>query len=95
MNYTSKERLLMCIDIVKKLQNYEGKNGHIINLYNEEYQFIKDLKEIHNKYIKQPDDNVKEYRGSLFFEEIGKRVDYIYPATKNNKQLFVIRHRNA
>lgn len=89
--YNRKERLLMCVDIAKKLQNFEGKNGQMINLYNDEYQFVKDLKEIHNKYIKQEDNNVQEFRGSLFFDEIGKNIDYIYPARKNNKQLFVIR----
>jgi hypothetical protein len=86
--YTCEERINIIIDIMKKLKNFKLMNGEIINLYNNEYTFIKELKIISNEYIR----NGKEQKGKLFFEEIGKNVEYIFPEKSYKKSLFVIRH---
>ena len=90
MYYSKKERLEMILDITKKLKNFKCKNGEILNLYDNSYSFIIEFKKICNEYINQDDDNVIEYKGKLEFEEIGKTIEYMFPA-KYKKPLFVIR----
>ena len=90
--YSQKERLEIVLNITNKLKNYELKNGKTINLYNENLcEFIKEFKEITNKYIKQDENNLKEFRGKLKFTEINKTIEYIFPIIKNIEPLFVIR----
>ena len=89
---SKKERLQIVLDIVNKLKNFKLKNGNTINLYNEELcDFIKEFKLICNNYIKQEEDNVKEFKGKLKFTEINKTIEYILPSNKNKEPLFVIR----
>ena len=90
---TQKERLEVILDIVKKLKFYVATNGSIINLYNDEYTFVQEFKKISNEYIQQDDNNVKEYKGTLLFEEIDRNIDYIFPSKNYKKPLFVIRKR--
>uniref|UniRef100_A0A6C0H6G0 Uncharacterized protein n=1 Tax=viral metagenome TaxID=1070528 RepID=A0A6C0H6G0_9ZZZZ len=86
------ERLKIVLEIVNKLKNYKCPNGTIINLYNENLcYFIKELKEIFNKYIKQDEDNVVDYKGVLYFQEINKNIEYFLPCKKNVESLFVIK----
>jgi len=87
------ERLAIVLDIAKKLKNYKLKNGSTLNLYNPELcSFITEYKKIANEYIKQDDNDVKDYRGTLLFEEINKNIEYILPAHKSTAPLFVIRY---
>ena len=89
--YSRNERLEIVLNIVKKLKNYELKNGSTINLYNENLcSFVKEFKEITKKYIKEG----KKYEGTLYFEEINKNIKYILPINKNEEVLFVIRCKN-
>jgi len=91
MNYDKTERLNIVLNIFKKLKNYKLKNGNTLNLYNENLcSFIKEFKKITNQYIYQQD-NIKEYKGELYFEEIDKKIEYILPIKKNKESLFVIR----
>lgn len=88
MQYSQSERLNIVLDIVKKLKNYKLHTGNTINLYNASLcSFITDFKIITNKYIKEE----KEYKGTLYFEEINKTIEYILPINKNKKPLFVIK----
>jgi len=91
--YTQKERLHIVLDIINNLKNYKTSNDTTINLYNEELcSFIKEFKSITNNYIKQDDNKaIKEFKGKMFFEEINKEIEYIFPAKKNKNPLFVIR----
>lgn len=90
--YSIQERLEIVLNITNKLKNYELKNGKTINLYNENLcEFIKEFKEITNKYIKQDENNLKEFKGKLKFTEINKTIEYIFPIIKNIEPLFVIR----
>ena len=87
---SKKERCDIILDIVYKLKNYKTSNG-TINLYNEEYSYYDELKKIFNEYIKQDDENMKDYSGIILFNEIGKNVEYYLPTKYEKNPLFVIR----
>ena len=95
MFYSKIERLQIVLEIVNKLKNFKCKNNTIINLYDDNLcSFIKELKEIFKEYIKQDEnnvDNIKDYKGNLYFEEIDKKIEYFLPCRKNKKSLFVIK----
>jgi hypothetical protein len=93
MKYSQEERLKIVLDIVYKLKNFKGTGGQSVNLYNDSYTFISEFKKITNEYIKQDEDNLKEFRGKIMFEEIGKNIEYIFPVDKLVKPLFVIRQK--
>ena len=86
-NYTELERTEIIIDIMKKLKNVKLNNDESIDLYSKNYSFIKELKEISNKYIK----NGKTQKGFLNFFELGKKIEYNFPEKNDKKPLFVIR----
>mgnify|MGYP006217383221 CR=1 FL=1 len=92
--YSQKERLEIIIDIVKKLKEYKMANGNTINLYNNNFcNFISEFKKISNLYIKQEVNDLKEFKGTLYFEEIDKNIEYILPIDTSKKPLFVIRFK--
>tara|TARA_B100000795_G_scaffold268098_1_gene254316 strand:+ start:2078 stop:2365 length:288 start_codon:yes stop_codon:yes gene_type:complete len=93
-DYNNKsDRLIIVLDIVKKLKNYKLKNGSTLNLYNNELcNFIEEFKKITNEYIKQSEEDIKDYKGTLLFDEINKNIEYILPAKKSTDPLFVIRY---
>jgi hypothetical protein len=62
-NYTEKERAQIIIDIMKKLKNFKLNNEESIDLYSNNYSFIKELKDISNNYIKDG----KTQKGFLIF----------------------------
>lgn len=92
MFYSKIERLQIVLEIVNKLKNFKCKNNTIINLYDDNLcNFIGELKEILNNYIKQDETKLMDYKGNLYFEEIDKKIEYFLPCRKNKKSLFVIR----
>ena len=92
MFYSKMERLQIVLQIVKKLKNYNCKNNTTINLYDENLcHFITELKQIFDKYIKQDEQNLNDYKGILYFEEINKNIEYFLPCRKNAEPLFVIK----
>jgi len=89
------ERVAIVIDIMKKLKNFKGKNGEIINLYeNGVCSFIDEFKDICNIYINMDDKNVIDMKGTLYFDEIDRTVEYLLPAKNYKTPLFVIRGKN-
>ena len=94
IEYNNKaERLAIVLDIAKKLKNYKLKNGSTINLYNSDLcSFIEDYKKITNAYIKQDENDINDFKGTLLFEEINKNIEFILPAKKSTQPLFVIRY---
>jgi hypothetical protein len=96
MYYIKIERLEIVLDIVKKLKNYKCRNNTTIDLYNEHLcSFVAEFKEICNKYVKQDDSKLEDYKGSLDFQEINKKIEYFLPCKKNKAPLFVIRGESA
>ena len=85
--YTKKERLDIVLDIINKLKNFKLKDGSIIDIYNSNYSFINEFKLITNNYIKDG----LQIKGVLEFDEIGKKIEYIFPQKNYKKPLFVIR----
>ena len=89
---TQIDRINVVLDIVKQLKNYPTLNTGPIDLYKEEYVYVQRLKKIFSDYIKQPQDDLKQFKGVVFFEETVKRdAEYILPILKSQEPLFVIR----
>jgi hypothetical protein len=88
---SKEERLNIVLDIATKLKFYNTPQGGTINLYNDEYSFVPELKKIFNEYVKQDDDLALEFSGILRFEEINKWIEYKLPIKKDKEPLFVIR----
>ena len=84
--YTQQEKINICLEIASSLKEFDGKNGKV-NLFNETYTFVPELKKIFKDYIHGD----CYYKGVLHFVEIDKKIDYHFPLTKNHKPLFVIR----
>ena len=85
--YTKKERLNIVLDIINKLKMFNLNDGTTIDIYNSNYSFINEFKLITNNYIKDG----LHVKGFLEFEEIGKKIEYIFPEKNYKKPLFVIR----
>ena len=85
--YNQKEKVEICLDIAKKLKFYENHNGIIVNLFNESYTFVQELKKIFADYIK----DTRDYSGILTFEEIDKEIKYHFPVSKKKKATFIIK----
>lgn len=92
MYYSQKERVNIVIDIINKLKNFKTKNGNTVNLYNSNLcSFIDEFKNITNQYIKQDENNLKGFKGKLYFEEIDKFIEYNLPIKNTEEALFVFR----
>ena len=86
------DRINVVLDIVKQLKNYPTLNTGPVDLYKDEYVYVRRLKKIFSDYIKQPQDDLKPFKGVVFFEETVKRdAEYILPILKSQEPLFVIR----
>ena len=89
---TQIDRVNVVLDIVKQLKNYPTQNMGPVDLYKDEYVYVQKLKKIFSDYIKQPQDDLKQFKGAVFFEETVKRdAEYILPVLKSQEPLFVIR----
>lgn len=94
MNTTRMDRLQNTLKIVYQLKNFKGKHNEIVNLYNENRcHFVSDLKKILKEYVNQDDETLVDYKGTLYFEEIDRNIEYLLPKNKNKEPLFVIRHK--
>ena len=88
---TRKERLEIVLNIAKKLKRFILQNNTTIDLYQDEYSFIPELKEIFNNYVKQDDLLPLDFSGIIRFKEINKDIEYNLPVTNKKEPLFVIR----
>lgn len=86
-NYTRSEKVEICLNIANSLKNYRGKDDTPVNLFNENYSFVSGLKKMFNDYIHGD----TYFRGTIDFVEIGKKIDYHLPLTRQHQPLFVIR----
>lgn len=94
MNTTRMDRLQNTLKIVYKLKNFRGKHNEHINLYDENRcHFVIELRSIFKKYVNQNDEALMDYKGTLYFEEIDRDIEYMLPSKKNKEPLFVIRHK--
>jgi len=86
-DYSKLERVNIVLDIINKLKKFKCINNEIINLYNNNYSFICEFKKITNIYI----ETGLTQKGVLYFEEIDKNIEYLFPQKKYKIPLFVIR----
>ena len=92
---TVEERINIVLGIVRQLKNYPTQNMGPIDLYKDEYTYVQKLKKVFSDYIKQPQDNLKPFKGVVFLEETVKRdAEYILPILKSQEPLFVIRMKS-
>ena len=89
-NYSKNERLQIILEIMGKLKNF-NINNETIDLYNSNYSFMKELKQITNIYI----NNGLSQKGFLEFTEIDKQIEYNFPQKNYKKSLFVIRMKKT
>jgi hypothetical protein len=89
MFYTRSEREQIVSTMFNKIYNYTNRNGMFIVCDNNEFSFIKHLKDVCSKYVEMNDNNM-EYGGVILFTEINKKIHYILPANKNHQLLFNI-----
>ena len=85
--YSQQEKVKICMDIIFKLKNFKNPQNIPVDLFNENYTFVKIIKNIFNDYIRGD----TYFKGTVEFEEIGKQINYHLPLTKNHKPLFVIK----
>lgn len=83
---TSQEKLKIVFEIINKLKHFQTNTG-FQDIYLPHFTYVPKCTEMFNKYIK---DNERQ-KGKIFFEEIGKYIEYDLPVNKNGKPLFVIR----
>jgi hypothetical protein len=91
MNYSKLEKIKIILDIVFKLKNFPDKHGGTVNFYNNTYTYYDEFKAITNKWMLEEG---SEYKGKLYFGEIGKYFEYHFPKYKAKETLFVLRYGN-
>jgi hypothetical protein len=88
---STQEKLEIVLSIVKKLSNFNASDmSKSINLYNDSYPAIAQLKSVFNEYIKT--DITSSMSGKIKFPEINKTIEYILPAKTHVQPMFVLRH---
>ena len=46
---SEQEKVSICTDIAKNLKEFENEKGQKVNLFNNEYSFVKELKKLFNE----------------------------------------------
>ena len=70
VKYTQEEKVAICTDIGINLKEFENPNGVKVNLFNDSYSFIPELKKLFREYIY----NDISLNGTLEFTEIDKNT---------------------
>lgn len=96
VNRTKEERVVIVLDLIKKLKKFprgdffttNNLDNLYINLYNEEYPAIKELKKGFDEYI----NNEYSVSGKIKFQEINRKIEYVLPIKKTIQPIFVLKH---
>tara|TARA_Y100000816_G_C26078786_1_gene568272 strand:+ start:1391 stop:1726 length:336 start_codon:yes stop_codon:yes gene_type:complete len=86
--FTRSEKAKIVIDIINGLKKFPGKNNNTIDLYNSQYSYYDDFKKITSAWI---NNELSEYKGIIYFAELDKNFEYLFPKMKNEAPLFVLR----
>jgi hypothetical protein len=92
---TKQERVSLVIGLIKKLKYFprsdfftnENVKDIYVNLFNEEYPAIKQLKSVFDEYIK----NEYSMSGKIKFEEINRKIEYILPINVDRDPVFILK----
>lgn len=100
------ERLKLVLGFCKQLERFPKSHPDpddlypYINLYNDTFESIIQLKQIFHDYVHQNDDEPKTlqgFSGKILFPEIDRTIEYILPIKTCVTPLFVLRanqHQN-
>lgn len=93
---SKRERLEIVLSIINKLKTFPKQvittnNSLFVNLYNFEYNAIKELKKIFDRYINQEDNLSIGISGKIHFSEINRTIQYNLPVGKNSQPLFLLK----
>ena len=92
--YTKNERLQFIMNMITHLRNFRGENGDIVNLYNEEYDAIRQLKQAFDGYLNQSDATSVTYEGTIKFDELNRKLQYRLPAFSPHKHMLLLTKPN-
>lgn len=95
INRTKEQRVALVMDLIKKLKYFPRSdkytsldtNNLYINLFNEEFPAIKELKNAFNEYI----NNEYSISGKIQFHEINRKIEYTLPIKSHINPLFVLK----
>ena len=62
--YSQQEKVKICMDIIFKLKNFKNPQNIPVDLFNENYTFVKIIKNIFNDYIRGD----TYFKGTVEFE---------------------------
>jgi hypothetical protein len=92
--YTKNQRLSFIMEMITSLRNFRGENGNTVNLYNEEYDAIKTLKQAFDGYLNQNDATSVTYEGTIIFDELNRKLQYKLPAFSPHKPMLLLMKPN-
>lgn len=82
--YSTQERLEIVLNLRRQLQNFPTRyKNQTIDLYQDCYSCIADLKSIFRKYTVNTDNVKSSYNGQLDFTEIGMTLYYKLPISRS------------
>jgi repressor of nif and glnA expression len=93
---TKEEKVGIVMNIIKKLKYFprsdfltnENIENVYVNLFNEEYSAIKELKSVFTEYI----NNEYNLSGKIKFLEINRTIKYTLPVYSNISPVFVLKN---
>jgi len=88
--YTKNQRLTFIMEMITHLRTFRGENGDIVNLYNEEYSAIRNLKQVFDSYLNQNDTTSVTYEGVIKFDELNRKLQYRLPAFSPHKHMLLL-----
>lgn len=92
--YTKNQRLSFIMEMITTLRNFRGETGNIVNLYNEEYDAIKSLKQAFDGYLNQNDATSVTYEGTIMFDELNRKLQFRLPAFSPHKHMLLLMKPN-
>ena len=92
--YTKNQRLSFIMEMITTLRNFRGETGNIVNLYNEEYDAIKSLKQAFDGYLNQNDATSVTYEGTIMFDELNRKLQFRLPAFSPHKHMLLLMKQN-
>ncbi len=88
--YSTAERTAIVTKITKNLAAFQGRGDHVYNLSNEDFAIT--FREICNEYIRTGERQSGVIENPCFnVHPIGEKIEYILPAKRTERELFVIR----
>ena len=85
---------MFIMDIINKLRNFVGQTGETVNLYNEEFSAVKQMKSDFDAYLNQDDSTSVTIENIVKFEELDRKVQYRLPAFSPHQPMFIMKKQS-